>query len=330
MKKVELLYLSQEDIMSLDIGWDTIIKQVELANSEFAKGTAECPPKRGIHTRPDCFIHEMPAHLKTMDACGIKWVSGYPGNYQYDLPQISGVQVLNDPETGLPLCVMDCRWITGVRTAAASAITMKYCARQDSRRIGIIGAGVQGRMHLQAIKYVLPALEECRIFDIKPNMAAGYVKIMSEKTGCSVISCDSVAETVKDADIVMTCTQRLHEPIVPAEAFKPGMTGAGLEAGRAWPAELLHGVDKVITDDLEQTMGYGSIPGAFPGGMPEFYCELGELINGTKVGRENAGERILAFNIGFAAEDIALGQVVYEEAVKRKTGKTLPLMEEEI
>lgn len=330
MKKVELLYLSQEDILSLNIGWDTIIKQVEMANSEYALGTAECPPKRGVHSRPDCFIHEMPVYLKAMDACGIKWVSGYPDNYKYDLPQISGVQVMNDPETGLPLCVMDCRWITGVRTAAASAITMKHCARYDSKKIGIIGAGVQGRMHLQAIKHVLPSLEECHIFDIKANMTDYFVKTMSEKTGCRVFPYDSVAETVRKVDIIMTCTQRLHEPIIPVEAFKPGMVGAGLEAGRAWPAELLHGVDKVITDDLEQTMGYSSSPGAFPGGMPEFYCQLGELINGTKAGRENAEERILAFNIGFAAEDVALGQVVYETAMKSNIGRMLPLMEEEI
>lgn len=105
MKKVEFLYLSQEDIISLQLGWDVIIKQVELANSEFVQNTVECPPKRGVHTRPDCFIHEMPVYLKTMDACGIKWVSGYPNNYKYDLPQIAGIQVINDPETGIPVCI---------------------------------------------------------------------------------------------------------------------------------------------------------------------------------------------------------------------------------
>src|SRR5665647_1250187 len=274
MKKVELLYLSQEDIISLKIDWDTIIKQVELANSEQALGTLECPPKRGIHTRPDCFIHEMPVYLKKMDACGIKWVSGYPNNFKQDLPQITGVQVMNDPETGLPLCIMDCRWITGVRTAAASAITMKYCARHDAKKIAIIGAGVQGRMHLLAIKHVLPSIEECHIYDIRSESADYFVKIMSEKTGCKVIPFDSVAETVKNVDIIVTCTQKLHEPIIPVEAFKPGMVGAGLEAGRAWPAELLHGVDKVITDDLDQTTSY-TTPGTFPGGMPDFYCQLG-------------------------------------------------------
>ncbi len=330
MKKVETLYLSQEDILSLDLGWDVIIKQVELANSEYVRGTVECPPKRGVHTRTDCFIHEMPVYLKTMDACGIKWVSGYPNNYKHNLPQILGVQVMNDPETGVPLCVMDCRWITGVRTAAASAITMKYCARKDSKRIAIIGAGVQGRMHLQAIKHVIPTLEECHIYDIKPSIVEYFMETMPEKTGCKVIPFNSVKEAVKDVDIIMTCTQRLHEPIISANDFKPGMTGAGLEAGRAWSSELLHGESKIITDDLEQTLGYQSSPGSFPGGMPKFYCQLGELINGTKSGRENEKESILAFNIGFAAEDISLGQYVYETAKNKNVGMMLPLMEKEI
>jgi ornithine cyclodeaminase/alanine dehydrogenase-like protein (mu-crystallin family) len=204
MKKVEFLYLSQEDIISLQLGWDVIIKQVELANSEFVQNTVECPPKRGVHTRPDCFIHEMPVYLKTMDACGIKWVSGYPNNYKYDLPQIAGIQVINDPETGIPVCVMDCRWFTGVRTAAATAITMKYCAKSDSRKIAIIGAGVQGRMHLLAIKHVLPSIEECHIYDIKPNMVNFYIKTMTEKTDCEIIPFNSVKEAVQDVDIIVT------------------------------------------------------------------------------------------------------------------------------
>ncbi len=326
MKKVEFLYLSQEDILSLNIGWGEIISAVEAACSEQANRTIECPPKRGVHSREDCFIHEMPVYLQKMDACGIKWVSGYPMNYKHDLPQILGVQIMNDPETGVPTCIMDCRWITAVRTAAATAITMKYCARKDSKKIAIIGAGMQGRMHLLAIKHVLPSLEECHVFDIKENMLTAFAQTMPDKSGVAVKTFTTVEEAIQDVDIIVTCTQKLHQPIIPAEAMKPGMVGAGLEAARAWPGELLHGgVDKIVTDHLEQTMSYGST-GAFQGGLPSFYCELGELVNG-KIGRENDEETFLAFNIGFAAEDIALGQVIYEKAQEKGIGVTLPLME---
>ncbi|HIY55939.1 MAG TPA: hypothetical protein H9971_07180 [Candidatus Dorea merdavium] len=328
MKKIEVRYLSQEDVISLNIGWGDVIDCVARACVEQAQGTVECPPKRGIHTREDAFIHEMPVWIKGMDACGIKWVSGYPNNYRHDLPQILGVQVMNDPETGVPTCIMDCRWLTAVRTAAATAITMKYCARKDSRKICLVGAGVQGRMHLLAIKHVLPLLDTCHIVELKPDVLDTYVREMPDRSKCDVIPFSSVEDAAKDVDIIMTCTQKLHHPIIPEHVFQAGMTGGGLEAGRAWPAELLHGVDKVITDDLEQTMSYGTT-GAFAGGLPKFYCQLGELVEG-KPGRENNTERILAFNIGFAAEDISLGQLIATKAEKLNVGRRLPLMEQDL
>lgn len=132
---------------------------------------------------------------------------------------------------------------------------------------------------------------------------------------------------MRDVDIIFTATQKVERPFIPVSAMKPGMLGGGLEAGRAWPGELIHGVDKVITDDLGQTSQYGST-GAFQGGLPQFYGELGELVKG-KPGRENEQEQILAFNIGIACEDISLGQYVYEVAKEKGQGIILPLMEKE-
>ncbi len=327
MKKVEMRYLSQEDIMSLKIGWDEIIERVSLAMSEQTNGTIENPPKRGIHTKSDAFIHEMPVYLKEMQACGIKWVSGYSSNYKYGLPQILGVQIMNSTETGVPLAVMDCRWITAVRTAAATALTAKYCAKKDSKSIAIIGAGVQGRMHLLALKHVLPSIERCHIYDIKEESMDKYIESMSKELDVEILPFISINEAVKNVDILITCTQKLEKPIIPEGAVKPGMFAAGLEAGRAWPASIIHGVDKVITDDLNQTSSY-SESGVFAGGLPDFYAELGELVNG-KQGRENDNESILAFNVGIAATDISLGQYVYEKAEEKNIGQILTLMEED-
>ena len=327
MQKVELLYLSQEDIMGLGIGWEEIIHRVELALIEQADKTIENPPKRGIHSRENAFIHEMPVYLKQMDACGIKWVSGYPDNREKGLPQILGLQIMNCPDTGVPLCIMDCRWITGVRTAAVTAVTVRHCAKADSRGIAIIGAGVQGKMHLRAIKHVLPSLEVCRVYDISPQAAKVYADTLGKELNMEVLPCSSVEEAVREVDIIFTATQKVSRPFIPTDALKPGMLGGGLEAGRAWPKELLHGADKVITDDLGQTSQYATT-GAFEGGLPEFYGELGEIVKG-KPGRENDEERILAFNIGIACEDISLGQYIYERARDKGAGIMLPLMEKE-
>ena len=311
--------------MDLNIGWDRIIERVELAVSEQASGTIENPPKRGIHTRNDTFIHEMPVHLQEADICGIKWVSGYPNNYKYDLPQILGLQIMNCPETGVPTAVMDCRWITAVRTAAATAVTAKFCAKKNTASIGVIGAGVQGKMHLEVLKKVLPGISECKVYDVKDNVLQDFTDRMPNRTSVSVLPQKSVEDTVTDVDMIITCTQKLPRPIIPPWAMRPGMMGVGVEAGRAWPQELIHGCDKVITDDIAQTSSYATT-GAFAGGIPEFYCQLGDLVNG-KAGRETEDERIMVFNLGIAACDMSLGQLIADVAEEKDMGTKLTLME---
>src|SRR5512146_1875711 len=130
-----VLYLSQADVAAVDVPMASIIDAVEDAFRERAAGRVEMPPKIGIHPGPrsaDNFIHAMPASLPGRGSAGIKWVSGYPGNASRGLPYITGLLILNDPETGMPLAVMDCTWITAKRTAAASAVSAKYLARPES------------------------------------------------------------------------------------------------------------------------------------------------------------------------------------------------------
>jgi len=114
----------------------------------------EMPPKLGIHTQPDAFIHTMPAYIPDMNAAGMKWVAGYPDNHSKGLPYISGLMILNDPMTGLPLAVMDCVWVTAKRTGAATALAAKYLARAESETIGILRCGVQGESNLEALMIV--------------------------------------------------------------------------------------------------------------------------------------------------------------------------------
>ncbi len=153
--KLEILYLSLKDIQGLSVPIGQIVGWVEEALRLKGLGKTEMPPKPGIHTRPDAFIHAMPAYLPDLKAAGMKWVSGYPDNFKKGLPYISGLLILNDPETGIPIAVMDCTWITAMRTGAVTAVAAKYLARPDASVIGIIGCGVQGRSNLEALAAAL-------------------------------------------------------------------------------------------------------------------------------------------------------------------------------
>ena len=151
MSAPDLLYLSRADVESVALDMASIIGALETAFREKGQGRIEMPPETGINTQPDAFVHAMPAYIPSLRSAGIKWVSGYPGNQERGLPYISGLLVLNDDQTGLPYAVMDCTWITAYRTGAASAVTARYLAREDSEVVGILACGVQGRANLLAM-----------------------------------------------------------------------------------------------------------------------------------------------------------------------------------
>ncbi len=121
-----------------------IIEAPEVAFREHGEGKVEMPPKPGVHSRPDAFIHAMPAYIPALHSVGVKWVSGYPENYRRGLLNISGLLILNEDGTGLPLAVMGCTWITGMRTGAATDLAAKYLARPDCQVVGILGAACRG------------------------------------------------------------------------------------------------------------------------------------------------------------------------------------------
>jgi ornithine cyclodeaminase/alanine dehydrogenase-like protein (mu-crystallin family) len=326
MKRVELIYLSQEDILDMNLSLKEVIDLVEHGLDEHGRGRVENPPKPGIHSKVNSFIHAMPAYYRDLDIGGVKWVSGYPDNRRLGLPQILGVMIVNDMDTGVPLAIMDCRWITAVRTAAVTAITAKYCSREDTSTLGIVGCGVQGRMNLIALKDVIPDIEKVKIFDINRKAMERFQDEFSGKRGIEISICEGVESVAKGSHIILTATQRLEEPLIRDEWFGQGCLGFGLEASRAWYGDAILNADKFITDSWDQTVHF-SEQGAFPDGLPELYAELGSIVCGDKHGRDNEEERILAINIGLALEDVIVANRIYEIAKERDDYQRLVLME---
>ena len=144
MSAGRLLYLSAQDVADVGVSMSEIIEALEAMFVEKGKGEVEMPPKPGIHTRPNAFIHAMPAYIPSLGSAGLKWVSGYPDNPDKGLPYISGLLILNDPESGIPISVMDATWITAMRTGAATAVAAKRLARSDSRSVGIVACDFEG------------------------------------------------------------------------------------------------------------------------------------------------------------------------------------------
>lgn len=325
MKKVDFIYLSQKDILNVNMDIEQVIDLVEKGLIEHGYARVENPPKPGIHSKPDSFIHAMPSYLKEYNLGGLKWVSGYPSNREKDLPSIMGVLILNDMETGAPMCIMDCGWITAVRTAAVTAITAKYCKAKLTENVTIIGAGVQGRHNLIALKKVIPGIKKARVYDIVADAAIKLKNDFEEPLGVEITVCDNPESACRGANIIVTGTQKLKNPIVKNEWFPVGCIGFGLENSRAWYGDAILGADKFITDDWEQTVSF-SKQGAFPDGLPNLYAELGKIVSGHLPGRHNEDERIIAISIGLALEDMMVANEIYRRAKEQKIGVNLNLL----
>ena len=325
MSKQKLLYLSQADVVSIGLGMADIIQLLETAFAEKGYGRVEMPPKPGIHPGGgDNFIHAMPAYIPALHSAGIKWVGGFPENAKKGLPYITGLLILNDPETGLPLAVMDCQWITAMRTAAASAVAAKRLARPDAATLGVLGCGVQGFTHTEAMNVLFP-LKEVFAYDLHPKAVETYRQKVAAKLGLTVTPVATPREAVTGRDLVVTAGPILKEPhkTIKAGWLDEGAFASLVDFDSYWDPAAMKEVDKFCTDDVAQFAYYQSV-GYFQD-TPPIHADLGELVAGIKPGRETAVERTIACNLGLALDDMAVAPALYRRAVEMGIGTWLPL-----
>jgi ornithine cyclodeaminase/alanine dehydrogenase-like protein (mu-crystallin family) len=325
MEKGQLLYLSQAEVVSVGLNMAEIIELVERAFHEKGEGRVEMPPKPGIHPGGgDNFIHAMPAYIPAMHSAGLKWVSGFPENYKRGLPYITGLLILNDPETGVPIAVMDCAWITAMRTAAATAVAARRLARPESERLGILGCGVQGMTNTEALNVLFP-LKHVFAYDVRPDVAQNFAADIAARFGLTVTVVNDPRQAVTSCDLVVTAGPIIKKPHA---TILPGWLDAGAFASLVdfdsyWHPDALKEASKFCTDDVPQFMHYKEV-GYFQD-VPPIYADLGELVAGKKPGRQNPAERTLACNLGVAMDDMAVAPTIYRRALDNHIGRFLPL-----
>lgn len=325
MKKNRILYLSQSEVISAGLNMSEIIELLEIAFKEKGGGRVEMPPKPGIHPGGgDNFIHAMPAYIPAMKSAGVKWVSGFPDNHKLGLPYITGLLILNDPETGLPIAVMDCVWITAMRTAAATAVAARRLARAESSVLGVLGCGVQGRTNTEALNVDFP-LEKVFAYDIYPEAVGKFTEDVQSKYDLEVIPVSSPAGAVTGCDMVVTAGPILKTPHATIQAgwLDEGAFASLVDFDSYWHPDAMREVDKFCTDDRSQLNHYRDV-GYFKD-IPPVHADLGELAVGSKPGRESPIERTMACNLGLAMDDMAVAPTIYRRAVEAGIGTWLSL-----
>ncbi len=319
----KIIYISRKEIESMDITPSDIMQWVESAFKEKYFKRVEIPPKPGIHPSNGTFIHAMPAFIQNFGAAGMKWIAGSTLNPLKGIPYITGLIILNDPETGLPISIMDATWITAKRTAAVSALSAKYLARRDTETVSIIGCGVQGKTHLEFLSLVLNDLKKVNVFDIVYERVLEFENFVKRNFGFEVYKSGSPKNAIQGSDIIVTATPILSKPnpIGKIEWVKDGGLIVPLEFDSYWLPETFSKVDRIYTDDVEQLRYYQTL-GHFPL-IKEVDGELCELIMGKIEGRVSDEEKIMALNLGLAISDVIVAKKIYDEALAKNLG--LPL-----
>ena len=322
MSQQSLLYLSRQDVEEINLPMIKIIDALEAMFFEKGNNKVEMPPKPGIHTEKDSFIHAMPAYIPSLGAAGMKWISGYPSNQAKGLPYITGLLILNDPRTGFPLAVMDATWITAKRTGAATAVAAKKLARVNSSTVGIIACGVQGRSNLEALASVFK-IKNVKAYDLYPEVAKSFSRNMEQTLGVEIKIVDHPRKCMV-SDIVVTSGPILREPnpVIKSGWLPQGAFASAVDFDSYWQGSALFEVDKIATDDIDQ-MEYYRKEGYFKE-TPKAYADLGDILVGRKPGRENDHERTFCINLGIALDDVATAIMIYRVARKRGIGRQLP------
>ena len=281
-----------------------LIPAMEKALIDFSTGKVTQPARSVIKVDPPGgFLGLMPA--LTPDGLGLKAVTFYPSNAERGIPTHMATIFLVDPETGIPLAIMDGRLITEMRTAAVSAAATKLLAAPDAKVLAILGSGVQARSHVEAL-WLVRKFEEVRVWSPTKEHAEQFAKQIDAKAM-------SAEEAVRDADVVVTATNS-KTPVLKGAWLKSGCHVNAVGACRPDWREL---DDEAMTNILFVDSRQGALKesGDVILSSAKIYAELGEALAGKVPPRAN--ETTIFKSLGMAVEDIAAAMLVYRSAIKR-------------
>lgn len=318
------LILNRKDVMSV-LDMKSCMDVVEKAFGELATGTADLPLRINIKP-PDGLSLYMPAYLQESGALACKVVTVYKNNpKRFNMPVIFGKVLLQNPETGNVICIMDGGYLTAVRTGAGSGVATKVLARKDPGMIvGILGAGVQARTQLWAVT-VARDISKAYVYDISDETVDKFVDEMSQKLNITVVKADS-PDVILEADIICAATSS-PTPLFDGSKVKEGthINGIGSHTpnARELDTEIIKR-SKLVGDSREACFSEAGdimIP-LKEGAIDEshFYAELGEVVIGEKEGRVNDQEITLFKSNGLAIQDAATAKLVYDKAVEAGIG----------
>ena len=324
----ELLYLSFSDVESLDLSISECIDVLEAVYRSKSNGETEIPLKPRIGN-PDTegFLKAYSARIVDRREMGTKWLGARPANPKlFSLPTITGLIILNDPDTFCPMAVMDCTWITGMGAAGVSGIALRHLVREGNKNISVLGCGVQGRTHLDAAVSQCKGIDRIYAWGPHEDSLERFKKEMEERHGISITISTDAEYVVSRGDVLLSSTPFGRADtftVVQKEWLKPGVTAISISGANHFEYDAFMSFDRYFMDDHEVYDKIQSRPRPWDGTRSLRPVMIGDLLTGRAQGRRDNDEKILLVTGGEGICDISVGNVVMKRALETGVGTIL-------
>lgn len=317
----EILYLNASDIDRVNISPSEIRTVLRDAFRAYRKSNLRIPSKQTVRVSSDRYFQTMAAVSADPPFAAVKWVSVIGENSLRGLPNVNGLLILGDFETGLPLAVVDANRLTVIRTAAMSALACEHLAVPNSNSLGFVGCGAQAYGHLPALKDVLPTVTNVACFDRCTASAEQFASYANDQ---GLLGRATDTDDVLTADIVVSTVPSVEgmQPFLDARKLKSGSLTIAIDMGRSWLPDSLSVFDGFVVDDREQAQDPDNRSKLAYGGP--FDADLSSLTSGIGSGRRSASDRVLFIYPGFALADLAVASELYAKAVEMNVGIKMP------
>ncbi|PAU60935.1 ornithine cyclodeaminase family protein [Pseudomonas indica] len=324
---MKTLLLSKAEVGSL-ISMKEVIGTVEEAYKAFSAGQVIQPDYIGIHL-PEPRGGEIDfkvGYCKTNEIISMKASSGgfLDNPTVHGVPNGMGSVLLFDARSCALICVMDGSLLTGLRTGASGAVSVKALARKNARKITCIGTGNQARMQIRAISLVMQ-IEEIHAWSRTPESCERFKADIEQEFDIPVILADSKKAAVEQADILITTT-RGKGSLVEASWVKPGThivaIGTDMKGKQELDPKIFRNA-KIVNDSISQCIDKGETWHPLNAkiiGLDDIHGEIGEILLGTKPGRENDEEITIFDSTGMAIQDNTTAEKIYRNALDNNVG----------
>ena len=328
--RLEVLFLSGDDVAALELSIDDVVAAVELALRAQGEGEVVLEPRE--HLVPDAALEGhfnlLRCYVGPLSVAGVKVVGDYVNNWTLGLPSELALLTLYDARTGVPLAIVDATEITERRTGAVTAIGARHLARPGSKVLGHVGARGTAFSNVAMLDHLFD-FEEIRVTSKRRESRDAFGRQLEEALGKRVRVLETVREAVEGADVVVEATRLLApEPILRTEWIARGALVIPYGTVSAVELSLTDVMDKVVVDDWGQAMRgpFGALRRHVDSGRvtrESIHAELADVVVGRKPGRESDDETILFWHRGLATTDVAVGHLLVERARERGLGTTL-------